>query len=94
MSKARAGRVARDIAPQGRRISRHHRLFGGDAVRSGYVTAKILGNFEGTQQIKQLVVARRLLGLWSAELKWLPPLKAVPHHDGGPAGDAAADDAA
>ena len=30
---------------------------------------KILDIFEGTQQIQQLVVARRLLGLSSAELK-------------------------
>ena len=31
--------------------------------------SKILDIFEGTQQIQQLVVARRLLGLSSAELK-------------------------
>ncbi|WP_328325741.1 hypothetical protein OHA70_36310 [Kribbella sp. NBC_00382] len=32
-------------------------------------TAKILDIFEGTQQIQQLIVARRLLGKTSAELK-------------------------
>jgi acyl-CoA dehydrogenase len=31
--------------------------------------SKILDIFEGTQQIQQLVVARRLLGLSSSELK-------------------------
>ncbi|MFG1912494.1 hypothetical protein [Kribbella sp. NPDC048928] len=32
-------------------------------------TAEILDFFEGTQQIQQLIVARRLLGKTSAELK-------------------------
>ncbi|MFF0341690.1 hypothetical protein [Kribbella sp. NPDC004875] len=32
-------------------------------------TGKILDIFEGTQQIQQLIVARRLLGKTSAELK-------------------------
>ena len=32
-------------------------------------TSKILDIFEGTQQIQQLIVARRLLGKTSAELK-------------------------
>jgi acyl-CoA dehydrogenase len=31
--------------------------------------SKILDIFEGTQQIQQLIVARRVLGLSSAELK-------------------------
>ena len=31
--------------------------------------SKILDIFEGTQQIQQLIIARRLLGLTSAELK-------------------------
>ncbi|HZC09843.1 MAG TPA: acyl-CoA dehydrogenase family protein, partial [Mycobacterium sp.] len=31
--------------------------------------SKIMDIFEGTQQIQQLVVARRLLGLSSSELK-------------------------
>ena len=31
--------------------------------------SKILDIFEGTQQIQQLIVARRLLGLTSSELK-------------------------
>jgi acyl-CoA dehydrogenase len=31
--------------------------------------AKILDIFEGTQQIQQLIIARRLLGKSSAELK-------------------------
>jgi acyl-CoA dehydrogenase len=32
-------------------------------------TGKILDVFEGTQQVQQLIVARRLLGKTSAELK-------------------------
>ncbi|GAA2810362.1 hypothetical protein [Kribbella solani] len=45
-------------------------------------TGKILDIFEGTQQIQQLIVARRLLGLTSAELKqpWYPqpPVDGLP----------------
>ena len=37
--------------------------------RSAVSDAKILDIFEGTQQIQQLIVARRLLGKTSAELK-------------------------
>ncbi|TCC22760.1 hypothetical protein E0H58_20465 [Kribbella speibonae] len=33
-------------------------------------TTEILDSFEGTQQIQALIVARRLLGKASAELKW------------------------
>ncbi|MBM4554325.1 hypothetical protein GS466_24670 [Rhodococcus hoagii] len=37
--------------------------------RSGTEPQKILDIFEGTQQIQQLIIARRLLGKSSAELK-------------------------
>jgi acyl-CoA dehydrogenase len=38
-------------------------------TRSPDTTRKILDIFEGTQQIQQLIVARRVLGKTSAELK-------------------------
>jgi acyl-CoA dehydrogenase len=42
----------------------------GSTVRFAFsCSAKILDIFEGTQQIQQLIVARRLLGKTSAELK-------------------------
>lgn len=42
----------------------------GGGGRSAFAcTGKILDIFEGTQQIQQLIVARRLLGKTSAELK-------------------------
>jgi alkylation response protein AidB-like acyl-CoA dehydrogenase len=42
---------------------------GTDGRSSLACTRKILDIFEGTQQIQQLIVARRLLGKTSAELK-------------------------
>ncbi|MEV0288766.1 acyl-CoA dehydrogenase family protein [Kribbella sp. NPDC050820] len=69
MAKAKAGRTANDItlrcveltAPLG--YSEHHLL------EKWSRDSKILDIFEGTQQIQQLIVARRLLGKTSAELK-------------------------
>ncbi|MFD1051356.1 hypothetical protein ACFQ1S_40350 [Kibdelosporangium lantanae] len=40
-----------------------------NAGRSAETRDKILDIFEGTQQIQQLIVARRLLGRTSAQLK-------------------------
>ena len=69
MAKAKAGRTANDItlrcveltAPLG--YSEHHLL------EKWARDSKILDIFEGTQQIQQLIVARRILGLSSAELR-------------------------
>ncbi len=69
MAKAKAGRTANDITlrcveltgPLG--YSEHHLL------EKWSRDSKILDIFEGTQQIQQLIVARRLLGKTSAELK-------------------------
>ena len=70
MGKAKAAPGGQRHHPEGRRNGRHHRLFRGRRCwRSGRATRKILDIFEGTQQIQQLVVARRLLGLSSSELK-------------------------
>ena len=54
---------------EGGRDGRYHRLFRADAAGEVGRDSKILDIFEGTQQIQQLVVARRLLGLSSTELK-------------------------
>ena len=69
IAKAKAGRTANDITlrcveltgPLG--YSEHHLL------EKWSRDSKILDIFEGTQQIQQLIVARRLLGKTSAELK-------------------------
>jgi len=69
MAKAKAGRVGNDITLRCVELtgslgySEHHLL------EKWARDSKILDIFEGTQQIQQLIVARRLLGKTSAELK-------------------------
>jgi len=69
MAKAKAGRTANDITLRCIELtgtlgySEHHLL------EKWSRDSKILDIFEGTQQIQQLIVARRLLGKSSAELK-------------------------
>ncbi|WP_427891675.1 acyl-CoA dehydrogenase family protein [Kribbella sp. GL6] len=69
MAKAKAGRTANDITLRCVSLtntlgySEHHLL------EKWSRDSKILDIFEGTQQIQQLIVARRLLGKTSAELK-------------------------
>ncbi|GAB2648137.1 acyl-CoA dehydrogenase family protein [Kribbella swartbergensis] len=69
MAKAKAGRTANDITLRCVELagtlgySEHHLL------EKWARDSKILDIFEGTQQIQQLIVARRLLGKTSAELK-------------------------
>ncbi|HEY7049755.1 MAG TPA: acyl-CoA dehydrogenase family protein [Jatrophihabitantaceae bacterium] len=67
MAKAKAGRTATDVT------LRCVELAGGYAESSLLEKwardSKILDIFEGTQQIQQLIVARRLLGKSSAEIK-------------------------
>ena len=55
--------------PESCRISWHCRLFRAVSAEKWARDSKIMDIFEGTQQIQQLVVARRLLGLSSSELK-------------------------
>ena len=71
MGKAKAGRVGQRHHPARlRRTGRHRRLFRARPLLEKWARdSKILDIFEGTQQIQQLIVARRLLGLSSAELK-------------------------
>jgi acyl-CoA dehydrogenase len=69
MAKAKAGRSANEITLRCVELagtlgySEHHLL------EKWARDSKILDIFEGTQQIQQLIVARRLLGKTSAELK-------------------------
>ncbi|TDW21338.1 acyl-CoA dehydrogenase family protein [Kribbella kalugense] len=69
MAKAKAGRTANDVTLRCVELtsslgySEHHLL------EKWSRDSKILDIFEGTQQIQQLIVARRLLGKTSAELK-------------------------
>lgn len=69
MSKAKAARVANDITLRcvelcgGRGYSEH------DLLEKWARDSKILDIFEGTQQIQLLIIARRLLGKRSSELR-------------------------
>lgn len=68
-----AGRLtsgrAKNQRESSRRIDAAQRHYGRCFARSLLAGLKILDIFEGTQQIQQLIIARRLLGKTSAELK-------------------------
>ena len=69
MGKAKAARVASDITLKTVELAGTAGYSEGALLEKWARDSKILDIFEGTQQIQQLVVARRLLGLSSAELK-------------------------
>ncbi len=69
MSKAKAGRVATDITCKTVELAGTMGYSEQTLLEKWARDSKILDIFEGTQQIQQLVVARRLLGLSSAELR-------------------------
>jgi len=69
MGKAKAARVATDITLKAVEMAGTTGYSEQTLLEKWARDAKILDIFEGTQQIQQLVVARRLLGLSSAELK-------------------------
>jgi acyl-CoA dehydrogenase len=69
MGKAKAARVATDITLKAVEMAGSTGYSEQTLLEKWGRDAKILDIFEGTQQIQQLVVARRLLGLSSAELK-------------------------
>ncbi|MDD4868092.1 MAG: acyl-CoA dehydrogenase family protein [Mycobacterium sp.] len=69
MSKAKASRVASDITCKAVELAGTTGYSEQMLLEKWARDSKILDIFEGTQQIQQLVVARRLLGLSSAELK-------------------------
>src|ERR1700712_2915362 len=69
MGKAKAARVASDITLKAVEMAGTTGYSEQTLLEKWGRDSKILDIFEGTQQIQQLVVARRLLGLSSAELK-------------------------
>ena len=69
MSKAKAGRMASDVTLKAVEMAGTTGYSEQSMLEKWGRDSKILDIFEGTQQIQQLVVARRLLGLSSAELK-------------------------
>lgn len=69
MGKAKAARVASDITLKTVELAGTAGYSEQTLLEKWARDSKILDIFEGTQQIQQLVVARRLLGLSSAELK-------------------------
>ncbi|MBY0441768.1 MAG: acyl-CoA dehydrogenase family protein [Mycobacteriaceae bacterium] len=69
MSKAKAGRMASDVTLKAVELAGATGYSEQKLLEKWARDSKILDIFEGTQQIQQLVVARRLLGLSSTELK-------------------------
>jgi acyl-CoA dehydrogenase len=69
IGKAKAGRVASDITCKAVEMAGTIGYSEETLLEKWARDSKIMDIFEGTQQIQQLVVARRLLGLSSSELK-------------------------
>ena len=69
ISKAKAGRVANHITLRCVELAGTIGYGEDDLLEKWARDSKILDIFEGTQQIQQLIIARRLLGLSSKELK-------------------------
>jgi acyl-CoA dehydrogenase len=69
MGKAKAARVATDVTLKAVELAGTTGYSEQTLLEKWARDSKILDIFEGTQQIQQLVVARRLLGMTSAELK-------------------------
>ena len=69
MAKAKAGRTGSDITLSCVELAGSVGYSETELLEKWARDSKILDIFEGTQQIQQLIVARRVLGLSSAELK-------------------------
>ncbi|MEP6799124.1 MAG: acyl-CoA dehydrogenase family protein [Lapillicoccus sp.] len=69
MAKAKAGRVGSDVTLSCVELAGSLGYSEGELLEKWARDSKILDIFEGTQQIQQLIVARRVLGLSSGELK-------------------------
>jgi acyl-CoA dehydrogenase len=69
MAKAKAGRVGSDITLGCVELCGYVGYSETELLEKWARDSKILDIFEGTQQIQQLIVARRVLGLSSGELK-------------------------
>ena len=67
--KAKAGRMATDLTLRAVELAGAYGYSEHDLLEKWARDSKILDIFEGTQQIQQLIVARRELGLSSAQLK-------------------------
>jgi acyl-CoA dehydrogenase len=69
MAKAKAGRMGSDVTLRCIELAGTLGFSETDLLEKWGRDSKILDIFEGTQQIQQLIVARRVLGLTSTELK-------------------------
>jgi acyl-CoA dehydrogenase len=69
MAKAKAGRVGSDVTLKAVELAGTAGYSEEALLEKWARDSKIMDIFEGTQQIQQLVVARRVLGLSSSELK-------------------------
>ena len=69
MSKAKAGRTGTDVTLKAVELAGTYGYSQRPLLEKWGRDSKILDIFEGTQQIQQLIVARRVLGKTSAELK-------------------------
>jgi acyl-CoA dehydrogenase len=69
MAKAKAGRMGTDVTLRCVELCGTLGYSEAELLEKWGRDSKILDIFEGTQQIQQLIVARRVLGLSSAELK-------------------------
>ena len=69
MAKAKAGRVGSDVTLSCVQLCGTLGYSEAELLEKWARDSKILDIFEGTQQIQQLIVARRILGLSSAELR-------------------------
>jgi acyl-CoA dehydrogenase len=69
MAKAKAGRVGSDVTLSCVELCSSIGYAETELLEKWARDSKILDIFEGTQQIQQLIVARRILGLSSAELQ-------------------------
>ncbi|HET7430480.1 MAG TPA: acyl-CoA dehydrogenase family protein [Nocardioides sp.] len=69
MAKAKAGRMASDVTLSCVELCGSVGYSEGELLEKWARDSKILDIFEGTQQIQKLIVARRVLGLSSAQLK-------------------------
>jgi len=69
MAKAKAGRTANSVTLRCAELCSTLGYSEGELVEKWARDSKILDIFEGTQQIQQLIIARRVLGLSSTQLK-------------------------
>ncbi len=69
MAKAKAGRVGSDVTLSCVELAGSLGYSESELLEKWGRDSKILDIFEGTQQIQQLIVARRILGLSSSELR-------------------------